>query len=64
MEELKLTVNEFIEKLLEKKIDSILSKFNIRDNESRELICSCDNYAPYTDNGPCRFCYGNTHNQN
>jgi hypothetical protein len=43
------------------KVDAFISKYNelyIRESrESRESICSCEYYSPYTANGSCRFCY-------
>ena len=67
MEELKLKVEEFIEKhnKLEEKIDRIIakyneldSKYNARNNDNvGRLICTCEDYAPYIVNGPCRFCF-------
>ena len=72
MEELKLKVDEFIEKhnKLEEKIDAILykyneldSKFNIKDETTyleyinNYINCNCDIYSPFIVNGPCRFCY-------
>ena len=66
MDELKLKVDEFIDKhnKLEEKIDVILAKYNeleakynTRDNIDKEHQCSCVDYTPYIVNGPCRFCY-------
>ena len=68
MDELKLRVEEFIDKhnKLEEKIDAILYKYNeLETNYNLRSIynidnthnCSCVDYMPFIVNGPCRFCY-------
>ena len=56
--ELNTKVTEFIDKhnMLEKKLNKILSKF---DNLELKLkYCTCEVYAPYTEDGECRNCHG------
>ena len=58
LDELNTKVNDFIEKhnILEKKLNNIIYKF---DNLELKLkYCTCKIYAPYTENGECRFCHG------
>ena len=71
MDELKLKVDEFIDKhnKLEEKINAILynyneldSKFNIKgattylEYINNDIKCNCGIYSPFIVNGPCRFC--------
>jgi hypothetical protein len=72
MDELKLKVDEFIEKhnKLEEKIDRIIAKFYVLDSKfnikaettylediNTDINCNCEIYSPFIVNGPCRFCY-------
>jgi len=65
LEELNTKVTEFIEKhnMLEKKLNKILSKFDnlelkLDNLELKLKYCTCEVYAPYTEDGECRNCHG------
>jgi len=53
-------VDEFIEthNKLDETINKIIKKYDLLEITYCKKVCYCDLYAPYTENGSCRFCHG------